>query len=243
MICASRSCFMGENWTSLYRKCPGKMLWTLKDSVMNNALPKIYINLKINCIITREYFDPITVIIIDNVSIEHNAPYHSIVSMETEIIDWFRMVIKSWIKGEWRFLKIEIISIFVTAKYRKIYWLMTLSWVHLKYRNKFQFLINKQISLQECIPVGCVPSAAVVICWGVSVRGGVCRGVSAQEGCLPKRGVCLRGVSAWGVSAWGGICLGVVCPGGGCLPRRVCLQDRMTDACENIILPKLRCGR
>ena len=47
----------------------------------------VYINLKINCTITREYFDPITVIIIDNVSIEHNAPYHSIGSMETEIID------------------------------------------------------------------------------------------------------------------------------------------------------------
>ena len=56
---------------------------------------------------------------------------------------------------------------------------------------------------QECIPVGCVSSAALPICgggclpgvvsvWGVSAQGGL----SAQEGCLP------RGVS-------GGICTGV----------------------------------
>ena len=43
-------------------------------------------------------------------------------------------------------------------------------------------------SKQECIPVGCVPSAAV------AVGGSVCLG-----------GVC-RGVSAWGVSARGGVC-------------------------------------
>ena len=34
---------------------------------------------------------------------------------------------------------------------------------------------------QECIPVGCVPSAAVAVCWGVSGRGRV----SAQRGCVP----------------------------------------------------------
>ena len=31
---------------------------------------------------------------------------------------------------------------------------------------------------QECIPAGCVPSAAVAVCWG----GGSSRGVSAQGG-------------------------------------------------------------
>ena len=61
---------------------------------------------------------------------------------------------------------------------------------------------------QECIPVGCLPSAAVA--------------VSGRGGCLPKgfvcprvsdlRGVCLRGVCwkvsggvCWGVSAWTGV--------------------------------------
>ena len=40
---------------------------------------------------------------------------------------------------------------------------------------------------QECIPVGCVPSAAVAVCWGVSARGvSTHGGVSAQGGCLPR---------------------------------------------------------
>ena len=55
-------------------------------------------------------------------------------------------------------------------------------------------------------------------------------GVSACQGeCLPAGG--------------GGICLprGVVClPGGACLQDPL---DRMTDACKNITLPQLRCGR
>ena len=78
--------------------------------------------------------------------------------------------------------------------------------------------------LQECIPVGCVPSAAVAVCWG---------GVSAR-GCLP--GGCLPG----------GVCLEGVCPGG--LPK--CMLgytpppvNRMTDVCENITFLQLRCGR
>ena len=45
--------------------------------------------------------------------------------------------------------------------------------------------------IQECIPVGCVPSAAVAVCpggglpWG---EGGLCPEVSArgEEGCLPR---------------------------------------------------------
>ena len=53
---------------------------------------------------------------------------------------------------------------------------------------------------QECIPVGCIPSAAVAI-WGGGClsRWSVCPGgVSAQGGCLP-RGVSARGcVSAQG---------------------------------------------
>ena len=40
---------------------------------------------------------------------------------------------------------------------------------------------------QERIPVGCVPSAAVAISWGVvSVQeGGVCPGAMSARGCLP----------------------------------------------------------
>ena len=49
---------------------------------------------------------------------------------------------------------------------------------------------------QECIPVGCVPSAAVAVSWGCLPRASVCPG-----------GFCL-GVSAWGVVCLGGVCLG-----------------------------------
>ena len=55
---------------------------------------------------------------------------------------------------------------------------------------------------QEYIPVGCVPSAAVAVCWGVSAQGGC-----LPQGCLPgeclPRGVSAQGVSAQGVSAQG----------------------------------------
>ena len=82
---------------------------------------------------------------------------------------------------------------------------------------------------QECIPVGCVPSAAVTVSrgggllqgglWGVSApegvytRGCLLKGVSAPGGCL-LRGVsapggCLLlggGVCSWGVSTLAGVC-------------------------------------
>ena len=54
--------------------------------------------------------------------------------------------------------------------------------------------------LRECILVGCVPSAAVAVCpgvsaWGVSAHGGV----SAQERvCLARRGCLLGGVHSPG---------------------------------------------
>ena len=61
------------------------------------------------------------------------------------------------------------------------------------------------LSKQECIPVGCIPSAAVAIgrgvCLGSCLPGSVCPGgflpgVSAW-GCLSaQRGVCPGGVSA-----------------------------------------------
>ena len=102
----------------------------------------------------------------------------------------------------------------------------------------------RKISEQECIPVGCIPSAAV------AVSGGGW-GVGGEVVCL--RGVWPGGVCLWGslsnwVSAWGGVFVfgggylsnGGVCPGGVCLggehPTPV---DRMTDACENTTFPQL----
>ena len=97
---------------------------------------------------------------------------------------------------------------------------------------------------QECIPIGCVPSAAVAVrgrCLpgGVSAQGSVC-----PWGCLPQD-VCLGGVCLGGVCP-GGVCPGGgVCPRGGCLPRggvypggclrRGCVCQ--TDRCKNITLP------
>ena len=75
---------------------------------------------------------------------------------------------------------------------------------------------------QECIPVGCVLSAAVAV--GGMSRGWVCVwkvGVS--------RGVC--------VCTGGGVFVQLgVCPGGLYTFPPV---DRMTDTCENIIFPQL----
>ena len=61
---------------------------------------------------------------------------------------------------------------------------------------------------QECIPVGCVPSAAVAVC-----RGGAW---SLSGGCLPG-GVC----PGAGVSARGRGCLT-----GGCLPGHIIINLR-----------------
>ena len=79
---------------------------------------------------------------------------------------------------------------------------------------------------QECIPVGCVPSAAVGVCW----RGGVC---SRWGGLLPGR------VSALGsVCSWGDVCYRGVYPSmhWGRRPP----VNRMTYRCKNIIFPQLR---
>ena len=77
---------------------------------------------------------------------------------------------------------------------------------------------------KECIPTGCVPSAAVAVLGG--------------------RGVCPMG---WGYLSHGGhgLCpmrVGVSAPWGGGLPR-FCQTptsvNRMADACENITFPQL----
>ena len=66
---------------------------------------------------------------------------------------------------------------------------------------------------QECIPVGCVPSAAV------AVGGGA--------GCLPG------GVCPGDVSAWGGVCPSA------CWDTHPPPVNRITDACENITMLRM----
>ena len=47
-----------------------------------------------------------------------------------------------------------------------------------------------RLKKQECIPVGCVPLASMVI----SREGAVCpAGCASRGGCLPKEGVCVQG--------------------------------------------------
>ena len=76
--------------------------------------------------------------------------------------------------------------------------------------------------LQECIPVGCIPSTAVavlmVFAWGGRCLhtggvclGGVCPGGCLPTGCLPREGVCLGDVFPEGYLL-GGVCLGAVHP-------------------------------
>ena len=80
---------------------------------------------------------------------------------------------------------------------------------------------DKITSKQECIPVGCIPSAAVA-------ARGVCIPACTGQGCIPA------------CTGQGGVYLGGICPKG-CLPHTSPV-NRITDAYENITLPQLRCG-
>ena len=99
-----------------------------------------------------------------------------------------------------------------------------------------------RVSTQECLHKG-------VSAWLVSSQrgggvcpGGVCLGVSAWRVYAQMHTVCCSshlvgwgvfpGVSVWRVSDQ---------RGAGCLPHPP--VNRITDACENITLPQLRCGR
>ena len=98
---------------------------------------------------------------------------------------------------------------------------------------------NWNFSIQECIPVGCVPPAH----WPhLVVSAGGARGYASLGGCDcpggpggPRRNAC-----------WGNACPGGCLPGGHACPGAVHVQgvcvacmppvNRMTDACENITL-------
>ena len=73
--------------------------------------------------------------------------------------------------------------------------------------------------VQDCIPVGCVLSAAVAACLG---GGGVCPGVSAQ-GVAAQGGVPAQGVSA-----------------GGCVYTSSLWTEFLIHTCENINFLQLR---
>ena len=83
---------------------------------------------------------------------------------------------------------------------------------------------------QECIPVGCVPSAAVAVCWG--------RGVSAWGG-----GVCLVGCLPRGVSAWRGVSGGGVCPEGVSGRHPYCGQNSWHTLVKTLPFHNFICGR
>ena len=100
----------------------------------------------------------------------------------------------------------------------------------------------------------CSGGGGVCLVWGVWSRG-VCvsglGGVSAPGGCLLPGGVCVSGpggcVCVWsgGVFLPGGCVSGLEgLPAGGefSLPETPPV-DRITDACKNITLAQLRCGR
>ena len=96
-----------------------------------------------------------------------------------------------------------------------------------------EFINEMTFSKQECIPVGCVPSATVAVCWGVSAPGG----------CLVWRGL------LQGVPGLGGLPQGVPGPGGVCSGEVVVVSqhalsqippvNRMTDRCKDITFATL----
>ena len=99
-------------------------------------------------------------------------------------------------------------------------------------------MMRKDIGEQECIPVGCVPSAASAVSqrWGVLPGGCVLPG----GGAVPLRGCASRGGASWGVGAsggcvcfprgcflggwcfWGGVCASRGVCFGGCASQGVC---------------------
>ena len=76
--------------------------------------------------------------------------------------------------------------------------------VSVQFFSNFHAVFSKNLAKQECIPVGCVLSAAVAVCLGVCLPRGVSAWGCLPSGCLP-RGVSAKGVSVWGMSAQGDV--------------------------------------
>ena len=95
---------------------------------------------------------------------------------------------------------------------------------------------------QECIPVGCVPPAAVAVCWGVSA--------SVHAGIHPP-GLGLDTPPGVGLDSPPGVGLDTPWPDPPTSPLGLGLGldtpplwiEFLTHASENITLPQLRCGR
>ena len=95
---------------------------------------------------------------------------------------------------------------------------------------------------------------SLTVCWSLLPGGGGgvwCRGVHSH--CLLRGGVWSQGCLLWGVWSGGVSAPGGVCSGGGVSARwgyiPACTEADplppcgQTDACENITLAQLRCGR
>ena len=83
---------------------------------------------------------------------------------------------------------------------------------------------------------------------GASAQGRVCaQGGCVPRGCLPGGGVCPEGVSAQGGKVMFSQASVILFEGEGEVSARGMSArhpavNRITDACENITLPQLRCG-
>ena len=111
----------------------------------------------------------------------------------------------------------RISSIYAKRSLEENYWMPKRQLRNYSRMSLLSIITNRE---QECIPVGCVPSAAVAVCpgWGVSAQGGR---VSTQGGCLPRGH--LPGLGGMYIS-----------------PTHPSRTEYLTDACENITFPQLR---
>ena len=108
----------------------------------------------------------------------------------------------------------------LASKGVKFQWKLTLRWLTSLHTDWLVIYEQRTVRIQESIPVGCIPSAAVAISGVRSAQGGVCPG---EVGCLPTRIVCLGGFYLVEICP-GSVCLVGVCPEGcishHALPRR-----------------------
>ena len=93
----------------------------------------------------------------------------------------------------------------LASKGVKFQWKFTLRWLTSLHPDWLVIDAQRTMRIQESIPVGCVPSAAVAISGVESAQGGVCPGeggLSSHKDCLP-RGFYLVEICPGGVCLWG----------------------------------------